>query len=181
MRGFDVLYKRLCTTHTARSGNTTGVTYGKGTEQIELYDRRERAESTDGPSTRLELRLRGAEIPFRKVSELPRLIEIIESGDYLPLSEVKLERIENVPRSSIKSKSQIWRVGGCDALISEMGIGFARRRLNQDRNFKKSYERFLERSDLVSDPTGELLRSLRAFFRGWKPEYAALEPQAVAS
>lgn len=69
----DFSFKNKSVSYDDESGTRTGMTIGKGTEYMVMYDRAKR-EKVDSAWTRLELRMFKAKLPTRMIAEVPKAI-----------------------------------------------------------------------------------------------------------
>lgn len=168
LRSIDIKNKRWGAQFLERSGARTGMIVGKGDESVEIYDKTKES-NLETPLSRLELRLRGRKLPTRSITEVPDQV----------LRTKLLNGLEGVSvtfRSKPITDCQVTKLNAFKMILNRDGIHFAKRALNQDRNFDRNFNKLVEIKQWTEQPTQIFQKSIDFFF---KPQCIQCTPRLL--
>lgn len=170
-----ILYKQISSAYQARAGRQTGRTVGKGDSQISIYDkdferfRKRKVRHHNGSGTRIEVRLKGKQRPVEHLFEIPKLLEPNGQGQmFSPFRHLRLNEIRFYSINDFSEKSDVIRHTQLKTLVTHIGYDEARKRLNQNKNFRRDYGLYFEESPLPIDLDELLHESLRNYIGNFK-------------
>lgn len=159
IRGFDVLWKKHRTMHQVAS--ITGITVGTGQEKIVVYDKELEAKLST-PLTRLEFQLTGRKLPISAFSSLPKLPEYIKRSN--PFKIISLNQIHLPDADSQLNEVAKNRLNELWTLLEHQGYLFAKKELNNSRNFERDFMPFIELKPWQPSPAEAIETAIAAFF-----------------
>lgn len=135
VRGLSIEHKRKRVQYLEHSGQRTGIQAGSGSQVIVVYDKR--AESKlDHDITRIELQLKGKELPIRTFKDLSQLPDRLKNSNLFSgiiLNEISITELRGDNPLRLK------RLGELTALLEHEGYFIARKKLNSSNNFNRDY------------------------------------------
>ena len=166
-RGIYIVHKRKMEIH-SEGGQRTGAYFGAGDERVVVYDkfrermRRKKSQGIVDPTTRVEWRVKSKKIGANSFDKLERLLgDIAKSG--MPLFE-KIYLYEIAVRSPDQVHGFVSeRCIELRTAIKFAGYFEARKLLNKNGNFSRTYERYLTKIPIKPHPAEKLTESLRFF------------------
>lgn len=170
-----ILYKQISSAYQARAGRVTGRTVGQGDSQISIYDkdferfRKRKIRHHNGSGTRIEVRLKGKQRPVNHLFEIPILLEPNENGQrFSPFKNLRLNQITFYSINDFKEKSDVIRHTQLKTLVTHIGYDETRKRLNQNKNFKRDYGLYFEETPLPINLDELLHESLKSYIGNFK-------------
>lgn len=189
-----VSYKRHRDLRLTAGSNASGIYIGKAPSQIKFYDKakwdpewaanyRADGEEETPAVTRIEASLTGNRIPIEFLYELPGIFSDADNR-FDPFENINLfDEVDIVPETSVRERRELVRYVELRTLLNFCGLHFARKHLNQNRNFLRDYNKFLIYSDNAI-PLCEIFQpAIKNYFKGWRSHLraCALLPKKVPS
>ncbi len=135
IQSIDVKNKRLAVNFMDKSGERTGLTIGKGKEEVVIYDKAKKSNLAD-PCTRIELRLRGNKLPTRSITEIPT---VLSSGIYFE----GLEWVTVSFPDRKLSEAQTAKLNAFKLILRREGFFTAKKEFSKDRNFNRDFAKLI--------------------------------------
>lgn len=173
IHGLDVSHKLVRIAYTDKGSARTGVTIGKGSEKIVVYDKAKES-SLPGPRTRIEIQLTGAKLPARRLSDLPTILS--NPKKWPCFGNVSLAHVAVGENIVGFTEIQKVRLADLRSILKREGLLSARRTLNAKGNFDRDYGPFLEITPASEQPMQAFQRLIGDFLT----EHAASEAQCAS-
>ncbi|MNK15774.1 hypothetical protein D3C87_339240 [compost metagenome] len=130
--GIDIKNKQSEIQYTNKGHALTGISIGKGADNVTIYDKQRQAK-TPNPRSRVERRLRGSKLPSRNFialwNKLPSLT---------PFSDIELFTV-NFREELTLSHEQLSRQTDLRLYLSALGFIRTRKQFNEHGNFERDY------------------------------------------
>jgi hypothetical protein len=164
LQGLDVGQKRIRIAYLDEGATRTGMTIGKGTETIIVYDKARESKLAQ-PRTRIEIQLKGAKLPTRTLDELPhRLAYSPRTLSYF--ASISISRVVVADAAKELTEAQVDRRAEVLSILKREGLLSAKRSLNVNGNFIRDYGSFIQIIPVSEQPNEAFQRLIPPFFDG---------------
>ncbi|WP_374028998.1 hypothetical protein [Bdellovibrio bacteriovorus] len=130
--GIDIKNKQSEIQYTNKGHALTGISIGKGADNVTIYDKQRQAKTTT-PRSRVERRLRGSKLPSRDFIDLWNKIPSLE-----PFSDIELFDV-NFKEELTLSREQLSRQANLRLYLPSIGFIRTRKQFNEHGNFERDY------------------------------------------
>lgn len=168
-RWIRVPHKQYSRSDTNKGRLRTGVTFGKGSLIICIYDKTaeqlRKGIETDGPITRIEVRFTGDKKPVMYVKDLPEILDRDSEGKlFAPFKSISIEPIHLVPVESVTDRDRLIKWVRLDTYLEIGGYDLAYKQLNEHGNFRRDVRGLASFEEYPHDLNEVLIADLELFF-----------------
>ena len=161
LQSLNVINKQVEVEYMEKASRRTGMMIGKGSEIIVVYDKADRSNRSD-PLTRIELQIAGKKLPTRDIFKLKESL-LADKGkshfNTLTLNHITLDKPHDVESKAVHDRFKEF-----ETLLKHDGYLSARKKLNENGNFKRDYGAFFILDPWDNQPEKVFNQSMESFF-----------------
>lgn len=160
LQRFDFTRKQARIAYQDEGGSRTGITIGRGSEKIVVYDKA-RESGQNGPITRIEIQMTGAKLPTRSLESLQETLVV---SKWNPFEHISLNDIVVSSTQSLPTENQRLKAARLSAILSREGFFAAKRVLNEQGNFGRDFGMLMSVKPWVIQPAKAFKERIADFF-----------------
>lgn len=130
--GIDIKNKQSEVQYTNKGHALTGISIGKGADNITIYDKQRQAK-TSNPRSRIERRLRGSKLPSRNFHALWNKLPSLTPFSDIEIFDVKLRDELTLSREQLSRQTDL------RLYLPALGFIRTRKQFNEHGNFERDY------------------------------------------
>ena len=165
LRGFDIPNKSAKSEYSDETA-WTGLKVGKKNDKIVVYDKQKES-GVNFPMTRIERQMTGTKVPVKYLKDLRSYLSDLVSCN--PLEGLVTNYIEFIRPLNKMNDARESKFNELKALVNHDGYFQTRKKLNENRNFRRDYSDFYLLIPYKKQPYQIFLESMKTYiFEGEK-------------